>query len=168
MAFVVEDGTGLEDATAYISVAFLDAYWLDVNVTFTQTETQKQAAIVEATRYIEARWRNKFRGCIVTEIEPYQALSWPRYNVWDHRGLLLPYDEVPIGIQNATAEYAKVALESPLAALQPRPTQDPFVTKEKVGPIEVERLPGAQIVHPVPAADRLIREFVYSGNYAIR
>jgi Putative DnaT-like ssDNA binding protein len=170
MAFVLEDGSGKDTANAYIDETYLDAYWLDTNVTLTGTTTLKQAAIVEATRYIERRFRKRFRGCIAVYGPPPQALSFPRENLWDFRGILIENNIVPKVIQDATAEYARRALTTP-ESLLPDPTDDPFVTKlrERVGPLETEteRLPGLQVLKPYPSADYLISEFLYSGNYVI-
>ena len=45
MALIVETGLVVNGANAYISVAELDAYWADRNVTFTETTPVKDAAI---------------------------------------------------------------------------------------------------------------------------
>lgn len=169
MPFVVEDGTGLSNATSYVSVADARAYWADVGVTFSQTDTELEQALVAATRYIELRFSGQFRGHLVVINAPRQRLSWPRYNVWDCDGLLLASDEVPEVIKNATSEYMRRALESELL---PDPSGDPFVTRQrdKVGPVETEteRLPGLYTIREYPFADSLIEELTYNYGEVIR
>ena len=171
MAFIVEDGTGLPNATAYIDVATFDAYWADVGVVLTETNALKQAAIVEATRYMEQRYKRRYRGYIVKSDDPAQVLSWPRQQVYDYRGILLASDEVPAGIENACAEYTRRALATP-ESLLPDPTGDPLIieTTEIVGPIEetVKRVPGLTITKPYPTADAIIAEFLICPGGVIR
>ena len=155
MAFVVEDGTGLTNSTSYSSVAFADAYFLDRMITpwsLLSTE-QKQAYLIRATDYIDARWGNMFKGEPILET---QALVFPTS----------AFEGIPEVLKKATSEYALRASTAPLA---PDIEQDPSgfqVSRrfEKVGPIE-ERTdfaflgPGAvrQLLKPYPAADMLLR-----------
>ena len=50
MAFIVEDGTGVEDANSYTSVAFADAYFADRNNTTWSgaSVADKEFALVKA------------------------------------------------------------------------------------------------------------------------
>lgn len=75
MAFLVEDGTGLTDATAYISVADADAYFSDVtNSNWSAASTsEKENAIIKATRYMEKRFGARWKGIIASST---QGLSW--------------------------------------------------------------------------------------------
>ena len=86
MAFVVEIGTGLATATAYVDVAFVDAYFLDRNnLNWTASTLQKQAAIIKATDYIDTRWGNSFLGRSEFPDIP-QALCFPRLNILNKDG----------------------------------------------------------------------------------
>lgn len=107
MAFTVEDGTIVTGANAYIDVAFLDAYFADRNVTLTETEAQKQAAIVISTQYVDLN--NRWKGEIVSDA---QALDFPRKNVYDDEGRKLDETTIPAQLKNAVAEYAKRQLVS--------------------------------------------------------
>ncbi len=40
MGFVVEDGTGQDDATSYVSVEAFIAYWLDRNIDYSDSRTR--------------------------------------------------------------------------------------------------------------------------------
>lgn len=162
MAFVVEDGTGLSNANAYIAVAFADAWFLDVGDTsWTGSDAVKEQAIVRATRYIDT----VFAGRVLsTPLVSTQALLFPR----------VQWEGVPVGVQRATAEYARRALT---AALLPDPTVDAsgtLITKkrEKVGPIEEETEFAASLglitILPYPSADALLQPYLRSGGRVIR
>jgi DnaT-like ssDNA binding protein len=179
MAFLVEDGTGLAAANAYITATEGRAYWSEQGVVFTQSDSagagvaSLQTAIVAATRYIETRFRARFKGEI--QFPPAsdgsfagQALSFPRLCLYDVNGY--PVTGIPRLLKYATAEYMKRALT---ADLLPDPTQSGnlIMNREQVGPLETEQQfsPGSvQIIFPYPAADFLLDEFIYSGNYCIR
>ena len=154
---IVEDGTVVEDANAYATIAFVDAYHeLRANVDWTNaTVAGKVAAIVQATDYIDSRWR--FVG---TRADEDQTLEWPRDDATDANG----YDQednVPLVVQQVMADYALRALSAPL---MPDPTIDEengkFITykREKVGPLEEEtrysEYRGRVTIRPYPTADR--------------
>jgi len=154
---IVEDGTVVEDANAYITIAFADAYhelrgnsdWLNA------TEASKVAAIVQATDYTDTRWT--FVG---SKADEDQALQWPRDDAYDRDGIEQE-DNVPTVVQQTVAEYALRALSAPLL---PDPTIDEdngkFITykRERVGPLEEEtrysEARGRSSLRPYPAADR--------------
>jgi len=101
-----------------------------------------------------------------------QPLEFPREYLRDRTGELV--DSVPDRLKEATCEYAYRANSSSLA---PDPTTDATGlqvtgTRKKVGPIETEiqYAEGAivKITKPYPAADRLLQEYVTSGNQVIR
>jgi hypothetical protein len=170
MAFILEDGTGVIGANAYLSATAMRAYWTDVGTTFTQTDAQLEVAIIKATRYVETRNQGRWKGEREFPDTP-QGLSWPRLYVLklDAAHCEDYYTGVPAPLQSAVAEYAQRALST---TLLPDPTQDPFVTREKTkaGPIEeeVQRLPGFQLFPPIPAADILLRPLIFWGSYTIR
>ena len=158
MAFLAEDGTGLEGANSYVDVAFVDTYQGDRGRTDwgEATTPDKQAALIRATDYIEYRFGRKFRG---TRQSQSQGLEWPRISAFDNDDFLYngPLDDVPRQLQKATAEYALIALrQGELAPNPPLPTGDEPIdgsaptdtestsgivtaSREKVGPIEEEK-----------------------------
>lgn len=103
---IVEDGTVINGANAYITVAELDSYWLSRNVTLQQTESEKEAAIIISTQYVDNNFN--WRGSIITE---EQVLDWPRSGVYDDEGRGVDNDEIPLKLKNAICEYAKRQLE---------------------------------------------------------
>lgn len=166
MAFVVEDGTGVSNANAYIDLAYANTYFDDRNNDdWTATNTKKQAAIIHATDYIDIRWGRLFLG--VKEFTA-NTLEFPRLYLYDQNYNLVT--GIPEKLKQATAEYA---LRSLTGQLMPDPEVDAGKIKlkrEKVGPIE-EETEYAQVVRdvkPYPFADRLLREFIRSGGGVYR
>lgn len=171
MTFTPEDGTGLDDANSYASVALADAYFAERGISaWTGSNTVKEQALVRATDYIEKRFGGRFRGRKSTQ---EQALAWPRTGAYTRDGY--PLEEVPVLLARATAEYALRALTD---TLMPDPTTDAsgrVVTRkrEKVGPIEEETqyAEGSAldaIIKPYPAADALLRDLVVPGGTSVR
>jgi hypothetical protein len=153
---IVEDGTVVADANAYITIAFADSYHeLRGNVSWANAdEPQKVAAIVQATDYIDSRWR--FVG---TRDDEDQTLEWPRAGACDKDGFEQE-DNVPTIVKQTVAEYAMRALS---ASLLPDPEVDPngkyiIYKREKVGPLEEEtrysNTRSPSFLKPYPAADR--------------
>jgi len=171
MALIVEDGTGKPDANSYAAVADADAYFLArKNAAWIGTNDAKEAALIQASDYIEARYWGRFVGAQKTAT---QALSWPRTGAGDYDD-----DEIPAALKNACIEYAVRALTAPLAP-------DPVVSEsgvamvttreEVVGAVVVEHEPVARgqgssplNYRPYPAADMLIARLLVSGARVIR
>jgi len=141
MTIIVEDGTGLVNADAYISEADADTYFAAIaNATWAGATTPaKEQAIVKATRYMEKRFGNKWKGIIASST---QALGWPRDYVYDERGTELD-DQVPTAIAHACAEYAVHALTNdlippviyPVADGAPVPFGKVSRVMQKAGPV---------------------------------
>ena len=106
MPFTVEDGTGLADANAYASVAFVDDYHtIRGNTKWQGSDGLKQACIIRATDYVDQRFAELFRGCRGSD---GQGLEWPRYDAWSDENYAI--DGVPLNLKRAIAEYALRAL----------------------------------------------------------
>ena len=118
---IVEDGTGLAGANAYVSVEFADEYfsarkneaWIALD------SAAKEAAIIKATDYLEAVYWGKWQG---EKLKADQALAFPRK----------PFG-MPAKFKFAVCELAIKANSGELLSDIERLT-----TKEKVGSIEVE------------------------------
>lgn len=140
MAVVIEDGTGVATANAYVDVATANAYFLARNVTTwaAKTTPEKEAAIIRGTEFIEAEYAGKWAGGRSTFI---QALAWPRVGVPgpDYVGLL-PALALPQALVTATLEAALLASTSDLYASGS--TAGAFVTEETVGPITTKYAKG--------------------------
>lgn len=155
---VVEDGTEVTSANSYVSRAFADAYFNEVQDTvwLTADVHQREAALVKATRYLEQKYRLRWRGA---RAGATQVLSWPRrgvpiedffdpdspyYTVYslDNR-----FDElffvgeatIPVEVKHAQLILARLTLDSSgvsNVALQEALTRP--VKRAKLGSLEVE------------------------------
>ena len=110
LTLIKEDGTGKSDANSYASVADGDAYHeghLYATAWTGATTGKKEAALVMATRLIDAHFR--FLGARVSEA---QALAWPRTGCPnpEMRRYLLPSSAVPTALVQATAETARALI----------------------------------------------------------
>lgn len=155
---IVEDGSGVADANAYISVANCDLHHLHRgNSRWAEfSDIQKQTSIIRATDYIDKRFGPVFRGARTLTFQP---LEWPRLNAVDDDGFILGGDgKLPKQLVKGIAEYAlRAAIRIVLAPdpLQNAPAEDfrseeeavivdpdddvsGFVVKKtvKVGPVE--------------------------------
>ncbi len=136
MALIVEDGSGMTNADAFISVAYADTYHAAMgNTTWTGAEPLKEGAIRRATAFLSNsyEWQGYKR-----QGRP-QALAWPRVDVVDCEGWGVDFASIPVEIQKATAEVALRELVSP-GSMNPDFTQSEMVKREKIGQIEVEYL----------------------------
>jgi len=114
---------GTNDANAYIPVAFFRQYHTDRGRDTTAlTDAQVQIAIVQATDYIDTRWRIRFAGqwpllepdfTVDPPIIPYQSTLWPRRNIYNDDART-PILGLPVQLKKACAEYALRATVGPL------------------------------------------------------
>lgn len=114
VAIAVEDGTGMTDSNAYVSVADADDYheMRLHNTTWTGAiNTTKEIALMWATKLLDASV--EWDGWKYTED---QALEWPRDGVSDRAGYEIDVDEIPQFLKDATAEYAMHLIASDLTA----------------------------------------------------
>ena len=134
MALVVEDGSGLVNADAYLSVAEFKTYRLNnYPVASAVTDEAIEQAIRRATRFVDSRYGTSFLGYILLAD---QSLMWPRGGVWQTaaEAFLLDDDIVPQRVKDATAEAAIRELVSP-GSLSPDRVPSEQVTELTVGPI---------------------------------
>ena len=129
MALIVEDGSGLNNAESYASVAFADAYFAARIGNWGSSTSHKEMLLRLAADHIDAVYGQRFKG---TKGTLSQALQWPRIGVWVD-GYELPVDEVPIEIQRACCEFALAANTQSLL-----PTLNQGVKREKIDVIEIE------------------------------
>ncbi len=124
--FIIEDGTGLVDATAYIDLVAADQYLenYDRKTAWRAfSSKERQAALIQGADYIDQTFRNRYKG---QRFSSAQRLEWPRIEVFDELGNLTTPDaglagSIPEEIGNASVEYAFEAATSPLA---PTPVVD--------------------------------------------
>lgn len=105
-SFVVENGTGLSNATSYASVADADAYFV-IDRVFCETwaainPTDKEYRLAWATRILDQKVR--WNGIKTVEDS---ALSWPRSGVCDRNGIPIDSGVIPTQLKQALFELAK-------------------------------------------------------------
>lgn len=145
---IVEDGTGLANADALISVAYADAYHTARGNAWAGSNAEKEQAIVRATDYVSTM---VFSG---TRLTSAQALPWPRADIG-----------IPDAIKRATAEYA---LRARAGALETDGAAGAAIISEssKVGPLEETTTYAAPTLssrsqrRAYPAADRLLAPYL--------
>jgi hypothetical protein len=109
VTLTVEDGTGLANADAYVSLATAATYasaraWTDWAAA---ADATKEAAIREATVYLDTSYQ--WRGSIISTA---QALAWPREGVTDAEGRDIT--GVPARVRDACCELARQQLGAAL------------------------------------------------------
>lgn len=104
-----------------------------------------------------------------------QEHFWPRTGVVDYWGNAIASDSVPLRVERAAYEAALIELSAP-GSLTPTYTESARVTREKVGPIEVEyaeSMAGAAASIPIPTtihalmAPLLLPERAYPGMLVV-
>jgi hypothetical protein len=94
----------LAEAEAYMETLVFPGSWS------TATETQKQAALVQAARLMGSLpWKGQ-------KATSTQALSWPRYGMEDADGYAIDSVIIPQAIKDANAEFAMRLLAKDRAA----------------------------------------------------
>lgn len=120
--FVVEDGTGLEDANAYCTVLFADAYHANYgNPTTwsTLTTAEKEDALRQATRIADDRYAHRWTG---VRGSSEQALDWPRAYGTDSAGNEIDSATLPTKLKQWTARAALDHANGSLVASEEEPS----------------------------------------------
>lgn len=159
MAFVVEDGSGMSDATSYVSVADADAYFADYGVpaTWPATDPAKRSLLQQATSFIDRSFGERFVGEIVRDA---QRLLWPRLHAEDRAGRDIPSNgagAVPRPVVEATILVAARASKPGGLYLDGSEGEDGgriVRKKTKIDDLETERHYDAR------SADDLVRDGV--------
>lgn len=108
MALTVEDATGLENADSYVSLSDFNTFRTNRNMTATATDAAKEAALRDATSFIDAHY-----AFPSTPLKNNQALSFPRFGTFYVDGKLIAVG-VPAKLVEACCLLANEALAQPL------------------------------------------------------
>lgn len=168
MALVVEDGSIVDGANGYISVADCDAYHSERgNAAWTGDNATKEAAIIRAADYLDYAYSWKGQ-----RISGEQPMMWPR-DLWNQNSLTVDFSasEVPPRVVRANAELALLALTGSLM-----PAQDGGkLTSESVsvgGAITRSRSYAGGGADPTqrrfPFVDRMLSELATGGSAGVR
>jgi hypothetical protein len=139
MALVAETGAIVAGANCYVLEAAVSAYLAEIGTPagWTGADTAaREAAIVKATRYLDAQYRSLWIG---SRTSSAQELEWPRTEAETRDGFLMPSRDagsIPKELLWATAELATRYLA---ADLVPDAEDTREVTSESlsVGPISL-------------------------------
>jgi hypothetical protein len=167
MTLVVEDGTGMGTAEAYVSVATCAAYATARGLSFPTTDTTAcETALRRASAAIDNRYRTRFVGYRTNRST--QALEWPRTGAYYYTPQagdmpfgtlgghgygygygygLYEYDQsasttIPVEIKNAVCEAAVRELASP-GAMAPDLDRGNAIHSIKAGSVQIEYETGA-------------------------
>ena len=173
---VKEDGTGLDDANVYADLADADQY-LENSDRRTAwrafSSKERSSALIQGADYLDQTYRRRYKG---ERFSSEQRLEWPRVQVFDELGVLVPADEIPEEVGNASIEYAFEAAGDPLA---PTPVFDDtgreiISKREKVDVLEestqYKSSSGPRRFRPYPRAELVIRRWLRraTGGLTVR
>lgn len=160
MAIVIEDGTGVETANSYASVAETQAYAAAHGVTLADAAAVEQM-LLDAALYLESL---KYKG---ERTHAVQALSWPRSDV-EHDGRTFASDAVPTAIVRAQMQlvlelHAGILLWESASAVA---SGKKFVKRKKVDVLETEYATPAEMgaeggaaAASIPKVDAMLAPF---------
>ena len=118
MSLIVEDGSGIDGAESYVSVADATTYFTAYKsstdaATWTGSATADQErALRLAAQFMLATYRQRWIG---TRANISQSLDWPRYSAWVDENLI-DSTVVPTEVQQAQCELAFKALSESLVS----------------------------------------------------
>lgn len=172
MALTLETGALVPNANAYVAIADCDAYHVDRgnDAWGTASDAQKTAAIINATAYLDGKYRARWRGW---RVSLSQSLEWPRYNVdipgggpAGFAGLSnwVPSDSIPRLLQDAVCELALRALSGPLAA---DITPADRVARKKIDVLDTEYT-ARDFTTCYQVVDQLVSRFLRNPSEAVR
>lgn len=164
MSFVVETGTGSSTANSYCTEAFADDYHEDAGNADWNLVTNKEAALVKATRYMSQVYRSLWQGYRYVDT---QSLDWPRGGVYlnDYsEELSIPSTIIPSEIKQACAELAlKTYSEDELLT-----DEEQKVTMEMIGSITIKYSDTSSTPHKqYTSINALLRPYLKSTYGAV-
>ena len=178
MALIVEDGTGLSTAEAYVSVVDADAYFAKFggasDTWVALSESGKEVHLRKATRFVDAEFGSaslgkSWRGCRGTAA---QALDFPRAGLVDDDGFALDSSGAASIPQKLKDTVAILADKSASADLLPDLTSPSTIKSKsvKVGSIAVktEYEQAAEPLAMYTLAERLLSGLLRSSYDMVR
>lgn len=127
MSIIVEDGTGVELANSYVSIANARAFATLRGVTLAADDAVVTAQLLLGMDYLEAK-RSEYQGHKTT---PTQELQWPRTGV-EIDCVAFPTNALPRELTKALCQL--VVEQTQGVDLAPTRTEA-FITEDTIGPI---------------------------------
>ena len=112
MTLIVQDATGqVEDANAYIDVAFFQQYHSSrgTDVSSLDPTTQIEPAIIVATEYIDFRYGTDFTGTKIIDGAIRQTTAWPRIQAFDVDGFDVS-NSIPEQLKKTVAAFSLISI----------------------------------------------------------
>jgi len=111
LPFVVEDGSGYDNASSYVTLDYANSY-ISVNVHVAPiwsslTPADQMNLLMWASRFIDQRTR--WHG---DRAYYAQALGWPRHDVQDRDGHEIHRGSIPTAVKQATVEMARYLIDT--------------------------------------------------------
>lgn len=168
---IVEDGTGLDNSTSYVTITEASAYYARIGFTAWESLTTEQQEILleDSSSYCDLRWGDKLKGRLLST---EQALQFPRGDIYDRYGRKI--EGVPSDWKKSVMEYAVQASSGTLIS-QTSSADDGLTAKTvTVGPITTSRTWNTPVsssgFKTFPKADALAKQFTYitSGSRTVR
>ena len=136
--FEVEDGTGIEDANAYVDISFIEKYLMGERLAQFNalSEEEKQVAIISGTQLVDISY-----DWIGNRKSLEQGLNWPRTDAELH-GFTI--EGVPTAVKKATCEAVFLSM-----------TEESLFSNENNKEVARERIEGAVDVSYVNPKDKV-------------
>lgn len=168
-SFVVEDGTGLSTANAFVSVAYLKQYNDDnenAPAVDKSDDTRKEKSIRIATAKIRRDNESKWRGSRWTED---QALPYPRTDFIDQDGWSVRSGSngtTPTVLKEATAELSIAWLDGDVfdSAYSPEIESLSYSNEEKSESVGYRGAGRAGTTKNYPKVAKLLKRLLHSGG----
>jgi hypothetical protein len=109
ITLILENGTGVTNANAYVDVAFVDDYSDTIlGCTWKDNVSLQNLAIVNASRFIDMRYSSGMPAKMLTTT---QGLLFPRTEFYDKQCNLIPAGTIPLQLKRAVAHAAIMFIE---------------------------------------------------------
>ena len=167
MAFLVEDGSAVPNATSLSTVEAADEYHNNLqNLVWAGLEmTAKQALLIKASSYFSASYNRRLSG---TRKTATQTFHYPAVNAYYNDTPITPEfriadDIVPNEVLNAVAELALIANSQSLVApvANANSGQVQTLSRRRLGPLEISSgysasRQSSSINNPFPATTAIL------------
>ncbi len=159
---IVEDGSVVSDANAYVFLDDCIEYCALRGLEFGISPSgDSDAAIVRATAAIDAKYRGRWPGYKVAGRA--QVLEWPRQAAYDNEGNLIPGDEVPHEVRDATCEAAVREFATP-GSMMPDLARGGGIKRLKADTVEIEYAANAMAQTAFTLIDGMLSGILSTGS----
>jgi hypothetical protein len=148
VAFIVEDGAGIEDANAYVDEDFVKDYFMGARLAMFDDLGDKESVIVSATQLVDISY--EWKG---TRQSLEQGLSWPRDGV-EFEGHEI--SGIPSAVKKAVCEAVYIVMNHGDEVFS-NDNQREVVKESVAGAISVEYAQSADSATKYEVLDKMLR-----------